>query len=136
MLARVTNSLVPRRSTSLFDSPIDRLFDDVLTDWKYFDRAPTSPRFSGYTNRIDDDGVLHCEIDMPGVSADNLDITVEDNMIFIKGTRGERKLSYRMSPGGDYDIDSADAVIKDGLLTISIKPYIKPEPKRIPIKTG
>mgnify|MGYP002626201844 CR=1 FL=1 len=135
MLARVTNSLVPRRSTSLFDPMFERLFDDVLTDWRYFDRAPIRSA-PGINTRVDDDGRLLCEFDVPGVSADDIEITVDEGIITVSGKRGERSFTYRFTPSADYDLDTAEAQIKDGLLTLSMVPYVRPEPKKIPIKSG
>lgn len=135
MLARVQNALTPRRSRTLFDSPFDRLFDDVLTDWRYFDRAP-SRSVPNYSMRVDDEGLLRCEVELPGVSSEDLEITVEAGVIGIKGSRGEVEFSYRFTPSADYDLDTAEAQIKDGLLTIKVAPYARPEPRKIPLIQG
>ena len=80
--------LVPWRcyeGLSCFSEEMDQLFDRFfgreLTD-RPWERL-TSSRFS---IRESDDEVL-VELDMPGFSPEEVEITFEENMLFIKGTR-------------------------------------------------
>lgn len=71
-----------------------------------------------------------CEIDLPGVKKEGLKITQEDNQIFISANRtitssgGTKEENYTRSFGFDerqFDVNTLDAKLEDGVLKIIIK---------------
>ncbi len=68
----------------------------------------------------DEDYLLIGEV--PGVSKDNLDMHIEDEVLSIKGissqTRGNRKIQFvrHFKVGNDVDVNKITAKLEDGLL--------------------
>ena len=91
--------------------------------------------------------VLH--FDMPGVSKDNVDLTVDKGMLTVVGKVDKEESGtavYRETRVGDYrrqftlaeniDLDNITAEMKTGVLTVEIpKPKVAP-PKKITINSG
>ena len=93
------------------------------------------PPFNVYEN--ESEFYLLCEL--PGVTAESLEITVEQNTLYLSGRRGDHAdLGYErefvMGPG--IDVDSIDAELKDGLLHIHVKKSDALKPKRIPVRSS
>lgn len=122
MLARWT-------APTLFD-PI-RFFED-------FDRvgnvaASWAPKFEV---KYEDRGIA-ITADIPGVKPEDLDISVEGNLLTIKGTRSGRgafKKTYELPES--TDIDSMSAHIEHGVLTLGLPKLPKAQPKKIPITSS
>lgn len=84
--------------------------------------------------------------DMPGVKKENLEITVENNMLTVIGHVSMESLGtivYQETRIGNYrreftlpdhiDADSISAEMKDGVLTVKISKPEKAKPKKIEI---
>jgi HSP20 family protein len=89
-------------------------------------------------------------IDLPGVSADSLDISVERNVLTVTAERdwqreegdkvylAERSrgaYSRQVHLGDGLDADSIEADFHDGVLTLRIPIAEKAQPRRIAINT-
>ncbi len=131
---------------------LDRLFDDVMDDVtsKAFGAATTQ---STYNPAIDvrtneDEIVFVC--DVPGLKREDLEITLDNGVLGIKGQRRyqgndkERVLLGR-SYGAfanrftlpDYvDPEHMTADLADGVLTIKVPKQPKAKPRRIEIAAG
>jgi HSP20 family protein len=96
------------------------------------------------------DGAINVIADMPGVSADSLDITLEQGVLTINGYVEEERpadhtLAYAEYRVGDYTRrfslsnqiaqDEIDATVKDGVLRLHL-PKVKPTTKRISVSVG
>jgi HSP20 family protein len=95
-------------------------------------------------------GSIHLRLEMPGLERDDVSITVESNQLLITGSRPdwtvEGTVLLRERRVGDYyreftldktvDTDSINAVMKDGVLEITLGLAKEAQPKRIQIKTG
>jgi HSP20 family protein len=98
------------------------------------------------------DGKFQVETDLPGLSKDDIDVSVHDGMLTIKGEKkakkDEKKSGYYLNersavsfartislPEG-ADADKADVEFKDGVLRISmpLKELPKPEVKKLSVK--
>ena len=80
-----------------------------------------------------------CEIDLPGVTKENLKMTVEGDQVYINASRnittsgGTKEESYNRSFGFDtrvYDVNQLDATLEHGVLRIII-PSIKKAKKEV-----
>ena len=96
------------------------------------------------------DSAINVIADMPGVSADSLDITLEQGVLTINGYVEEERprdhaLTYAEYRVGDYTRrfsvsnqiaqDRIDATVKDGVLRLHL-PKVKPTTKRISVSVG
>jgi HSP20 family protein len=90
-------------------------------------------------------------IDLPGVKTENLDITVERNVLTISATRewqreegdqpyfGERyRGSFRrqIQLGDGLDLEHLEADLHDGVLTIRVPVAEKAKPRKVEVGTG
>lgn len=77
--------------------------------------------------------------DVPGFNKSNLKVYSEDGMIIIEGTRsyklnGEevsKSIDKKFDIGENYNPETIEATIDDGILTVFIPNYKKKEKKRI-----
>lgn len=130
----------------------DRLQDEInkLFDWTYpsnrglFDRS-LSPAVD--IVETSDEIVLTC--DLPGVSKDDLDLSISRNVITIKGEKkGEQKkegaktfrketwsgsFQRTLSLPETVDPDKVDASMKDGVLTVKIAKREEVKPRQISV---
>ena len=75
----------------------DRMFQDFLSPWMMMREGEKTPLPAVNVHETDDALVVDAEI--PGVTGDDLDISVHDGVLFIKGEkkqkRRDRKKAYR-----------------------------------------
>jgi HSP20 family protein len=140
----------PYRSVSQLNRDINRMFDSYLRDDS--EAAGSTPVYD-FAPAVDIREeparyVLHA--DLPGVKADDIDISLEDGVLTI---RGERKLEKNVEAAGYKRVermhgsfyrsftlpDTADhegvaAAFKDGVLEVSIKKQEKAKPKKITVQ--
>ena len=103
-----------------------------------------TPRVDAYTN----DKEIYLEVEVPGVEQDSLEVTIEKNILGIRGRREldglkEHELQYAEFGASEYyrefrvedsvDTDKIRAVFQHGLLKITI-PFTKPLMKKIEIQ--
>lgn len=115
--------------------------------WDRFDMAgPRMPR----VDLIDRDGEFVLRAEIPGVERDNLDVSIADNRVTIKGEREttskEEKGEYfrsEISRGtfartltlpSDVDPDKASASFKDGVLELTLPKLKEARRRRIDIR--
>ena len=137
-------------------SEFDRMFNDVMRDFLGTRRAggggrsqqPWAPRLAAYAK--DGDLVLHAEL--PGVSLEDVDITLDGNVLTISGERkvaAEEGVNYYLNelPYGAFrrsvavpegvDADSIKARFEHGVLEVILPGATTHiEPKRIAIEGG
>jgi HSP20 family protein len=129
-------------------SPLDRIFDDVMGTM--LGTATSAKTFEPAVDvRSTDDEVLFL-CDVPGFKSDDLEITIENHVLTIKGTRkfesreGEQVMLGR--PYGTFsrsfqlptpvDEDRLAADLECGVLTIRLPKHPTTKPKRITIGIG
>lgn len=118
-------------------SNLDKLIDGLLIDHR-----------TNNLNKINwslDEDIIYSKdgayltLEVPGFNKTNLRVEKEGSSIFIEGTRtyksdGEEKqkrISRKFNVGQEYNSESIEATIEDGILTIFIPNYKKEEKKRI-----
>jgi len=78
----------------------------------------------------------YCFFDVPGFNKTNLQVDVEDGYIYIQGKKKftgeetERNIYHKLKIGEGYNPDTIEATVEDGVLTLFIPNYKKPEPKK------
>jgi len=90
-------------------------------------------------------------MEMPGVSKENLEITLENNELEISGKvnveeNSGKELKYseyrlgnyyrKFKVGSDIDMDSVKAELDNGILTVTLNKSERVKPKKIEISVG
>jgi HSP20 family protein len=129
-------------------STLDRMLDDVMGSML---GTATSPRTFEPTidvHATEDEVVFVC--DVPGVKREDLEITVDNHVLTLKGIRKfEGNEGEQMMLGRAYgsfqrafplpdDLDDANltATLADGVLTIHLPKHAKAKPRKIQIVGG
>lgn len=129
-------------------SALDRMFDDVMGS--SLGAATNRRRFDPEVDvRISENEVL-VVCDLPGVKHDELDVTVQNRVLTIRGSRTfESKGNEQVVLGRSYgsfvrsftlpetiDEGKLAAKLADGVLTVSIPKHPKPQPIKVQINGG
>jgi HSP20 family protein len=139
----------PRRELFSLGESLDRSFDDWIVGPRTLWAMPTlSSVFPLDLYR--EDGNLVIKADIPGVTSDELDITVKDNVLTISGeTRAEEEVkeedyirqerrygsfSRSMALPIEAESDRAEAAFEDGVLTVTIPVAEEPQPEAVKIE--
>ena len=67
------------------------------------------------------DDVLTMSFDVPGLSKSDITIKVEDRVITLEGENDNRTFNKQYKLNEDWDINQADASVRNGVLTLSIR---------------
>lgn len=124
---------------------INRLFD--VDSWPestgLFDRS-----FSPSLDVVEHDDEFAVSVDLPGVSEKDIDITVANNVLTIRGEKSEQKEEkgryYRketwsgsfqrtISLPNTVDAEKVEAGMKNGVLTVRLPKREEAKPKRISV---
>lgn len=129
-------------------STLDRMFDDVMGSML---GTATSPRtFDPAIDVRANENEVTFICDVPGVKQEDLEVTLENHVLTIKGTRKfESKDDEQVMLGREYGsftraytlpdyVDDANLVasLADGVLTIRIPKQAKAKPRKIQIGNG
>jgi HSP20 family protein len=138
-------NVLPEMST--LQRQMNRLFDEATQNWNGDANAPNgwSPETDIYETETD----LVLQADLPGFSAKDLDIVVENNVLTI---RGERQFEAKVQPEGLHRMERSygkfsrsftlpasvnaqkiQANYKNGVLTVTLAKAEHARPKRIQI---
>jgi len=129
-------------------STLDRMFDDVMGS--AFGTATSSLSFSPAIDVRASDVEVALVCDVPGVKQEDLEITLTNRVLTIKGTRRfESKETEQVMLGRPYgsfshsytlpevlDEEKLAAELADGVLTVRIPRLPKAQPRKIHIGLG
>ena len=119
---------------SLFDE-LERSRTAGSSEWPTFDIEDT-----------DDATVLTA--DLPGMTQDDVEITVNAPHLIVRGERKPKQGNYvrrarfhgaferTFTIGDTYDLDRVSAQLADGVLTIRLEKAAKAKPRRIKLENG
>lgn len=126
-------------------STLDRMFDDVMGS--AFGTATSNRTFNPAIDVRASDTEVALVCDVPGVKQEDLEITLANHVLTIKGTRrfdtqeneqvmlgrayGSFSRSYTLPDA--LDDEKLVAQLADGVLTIRIPKLPKAQPRKIPI---
>lgn len=132
-----------RRGLDLFNE-FDRMVDE-MDNW-------TSRNWRLALDVSENDDAFMVEAALPGIDPDELDITLEDNILTIQGeTKAEREVeesryhlrerrfgrfSRSLQLPTAINADAVEAEYKNGVLTLTIPKAEEVKPKRIAIKAN
>ena len=125
---------------------LDSLFDRVFGD----DGAFLGQAWSGMPLAMwQDDDHFYVEVELPGVSDGDLDITVHNGMLFIRGERKPEEGRRYLYNGRSYgrfervitlpeavNTDEVQATLTNGVLCINLPKSPEAKPKKIELKTS
>lgn len=98
--------------------------------------------------RVDEqEGGYTLRVDLPGVAAEDISVTIEDSVLTIRATRNDgakategendTKPSWtytrRLRLPNDVDADKLEAQLRNGVLTLTLPKQGRPEPRRIAV---
>jgi HSP20 family protein len=127
---------------------MDRLLDD-------FFGGPSGRRFASMrrfppANAWEDDANLYVEAELPGLKLEDLDISVLGNELTIHGRprqaketgatyhlreRGTDEFTRMLTLPAEVNADKVSAILKNGVLTITMPKAEAARPRKIAIKT-
>ena len=115
------------------------------------ERADQTPIFTPQVDIRETESEVVLIADMPGVDESNVSIDLEGNELSIRGKLAEwapegYSLTYQEYTSGNYertftlgesiDHDGIKAVVKDGVLRLTLPKAREAQPRRIKVKTG
>jgi HSP20 family protein len=109
-----------------------------------------SLQFSAPVSLWEDDGHLWLEVDLPGVAVEDLEITVHDDKLYLRGERkgpeNERKYLFDQVRRGKFehvlglpeavDGESVEAELSGGVLRVGLAKRPETQPKKIAVKAS
>ena len=115
------------------------------------DTRDTGPVYRPATDIFEKDDVVTVVIDMPGVTPDSVDVSVENRSLTVRGSidapapEGYRRIYAEYAPGtferafslpDTIDAGAIDAAHRDGALTLTLKKSEAAKPKQIKVKAA
>ena len=119
-------------------SIFDELFSDFLGSKKTTTKVLKTEEYvdsqTGRSYRTNKDAVgMTLEVDLPGIPPENVKLWVEGNQVILNVTKNAKKYDSKFTIGPDYNVESAVAKLRLGLLTVTMAPAEKRDYKRIRI---
>lgn len=148
---RAITTWVPGRGLAGFDRNLDEVFARFFGDE---DAVPSLRPDAAWTPAVEAmmrDGEFVVRADLPGIDPAKVELSVEGNMLMIRGHREDkheekrgdrfyREVSYGSFARGvglppKIDPESVKATYKDGVLEVTVKMQEKQGARKIPITT-
>ncbi len=139
----------PRGDVYSARNEISRLFDNFFTGWPEPRKGLLEGEWTPSVDVAETDGEITVTAELPGVKQEEVDITIADDVLTLKGEKKEEKevkekdyhriersygsfqRSVRLPTG--VKADKAKAAYKDGILTITVPKAEEAKPKQIKI---
>jgi HSP20 family protein len=138
-----------------FRDEMDHLFDRFWRDpWGtgLADAFPSGSALGLRMNLSESEGEVTVTAELPGVDPKDVDISVSDNLLTIRGEKKQekedRKRNYHyverrfgsfhrsIQLPSSIDANKVDASFKNGILTVTLQKRQDAKPKRIAVKTN
>lgn len=128
---------------------MDRLMGSALSEFEPISnpqRLANAPAM----NLWEDDGTLHVEMELPGITMEDLDLSVFQNRLTIRGKRrpmspeGARVLRRERADGEftrtitfgtEIDAENVNATLHDGILHVELPRAETARPRRIEVRS-
>lgn len=126
MYRTISNTLRPRNGYG-FEPAIDR----------FFARAADVPVWSGGADVEELDNEARITLDVPGVKAEQIQISVENRTVSLKVERdGRGQISRQYTIGSKYDLSQLSAKLELGVLTLVLPRAVESQPRSIPVSVA
>ena len=138
----------PLRELESLQRRMNRLFGDVSGPERFPWRVGVYPLI----NISEDRDHYYVRAELPGIKAEDLEITLQDNRLIIRGERKipeeVKQVNYHrreresgffrriISLPGPFEPGKVDAACKDGILTVTLAKPEKLKPRQIQVKTA
>lgn len=76
------------------------------------------------------------EVPVPGFKPDQIEVTLEEGVLMVKGRNEKRNFSRTFTLPEDVDEERIDANVEHGMLTLTLTLQPKAQPKRITVKSS
>jgi HSP20 family molecular chaperone IbpA len=76
------------------------------------------------------------EVPVPGFKPDQIEVTLEDGMLTVKGRNDKRNFSRTFTIPEDVDEERIEANVEHGMLMLTLTLLPKAQPKRISVKSA
>lgn len=76
------------------------------------------------------------EVPVPGFKPDQIEVTLEDGLLTVRGRSEKRNFSRTFSIPEDVDQERIEANVEHGMLVLTLTLVPKAQPKRITIKSS
>jgi len=131
-----------------FLEDVQRTFDHAMHRWGH--QSGCSPNTNGPWRVNQTDETIVASIDLPGVRAPDLELTLDGDILTIKGTRhvtppdgyriqmderGVQTFTRTLTAPSPVDPDQVETNLVDGVLTVTLHKTDAAKPVTIPIKT-
>ena len=140
--------LDPLRELEQLQRRMDRLFQNAFG----LERSPWQVGVYPLVNISEDRDHLYVRAELPGVKAENLEITIQDSSLILRGERKipteEKQVNFhrREREAGFFrrvvalpariQADKVEATTKDGILTIKLAKPEEVKPRKIQVKVA
>ena len=128
MLVR-TRPYRPAVAIRSFDQSFDRVFEQLTSS---FTTTPRTPVVDATWR----DGDLVLTVDLPGVAADQVEVSVAGRTLTLSASTEHSSWERRVTIGAALDAESVTAQHVDGRLTVTIAAAAKPAVRTIEIATA
>ncbi len=138
----------PVRDLVSIRSEMDRMLDSMFQGWPFESNGTVTRTVTADMYENDDEVIVKAEL--PGLSADDVDINISGNVLTIEGEfqaedegkrgsvhfRERRYGSFRraFTPPGYIDAEKSEAEFENGVLTIRLPKREEARPKQIPVR--
>jgi len=127
---------------TLVRNEVERMFDNVFS---------SGGRAFPSLNMIDDDNSVYVEAELPGVQMEDLEVTLVDGELTISGRRnvqtpvgastvrrerGVLEFDRTISLPTNVEADGTNAVLRDGILTLSMPKTATAAARRVTVTQG
>ncbi|HEX2906492.1 MAG TPA: Hsp20/alpha crystallin family protein [Phototrophicaceae bacterium] len=143
----------PLREMAAMQSVMDRMFNDTWRTMGGWSGEEGIGAFSLPLDIHETDKEYTVKTDLPGVSADHINIKFQDGLLLIEGEipeqtvqqEGQRALLQERRYGKfsrtvrlpqSINVSSVEATFHDGVLTLNLPKAEEAQPRLIPVKTG
>lgn len=143
-------SLPALSASNSFRHEIDQLFDQFFGSFSGPGESALARGWNAPVSIWDDEQHVYVEVEVPGMSQDDLEVVVQDGYLRIRGERkmpqGERNYWYNERTMGRFervislpdviDADSIEAQVRDGILAVTLQKTPGAQPRKVAIKAG
>jgi HSP20 family protein len=147
----------PEHPLALLREEMDDLFSRFLgAPWvgSAFELAPAGFDWSPHADFVESDSDFSLRLELPGIKPEDVDIQLADNVLTIRGEKGEEKSdegkSYHsrerrfgrfvrsVQVPSEVNPEKVDATFRDGVLTVTLEknPEAQKRTKKISVRTG